>query len=162
MNPFGVSLRQPQPNDLIGSTLAIAAVGTAFEASYGWKLLDGSTVLAEGFLQAGSMGAMSAFVHEAAVEGITHSGPATFEFAGDDPSAGEEGGGTVDVVRVPVVVIPGAQGYVPHQVVNGDTLSAIVRDNEWSDIATVGNIVALNGLASADKIRVGQVLRIPV
>jgi hypothetical protein len=41
-------------------------------------------------------------------------------------------------------------------------LSKIVRDNEWSDVATEDNIVALNGLASADRIRIGQVLRIPV
>jgi LysM repeat protein len=76
---------------------------------------------------------MSAFVHGAALEDVTHTGPAIFELAGDDPSGGMEG--VPDVVRVPVVVVPGAQGYVPYQVVKGDTLSKIVRDNAWSDVA---------------------------
>lgn len=97
---------------------------------------------------------------EAALEDVTHTGPAIFELAGDDPSGGEEG--VPDVVRVPVVVVPGAQGYVPYQVVKGDTLSKIVRDNAWSDVATVKNIVSANGLPDPDKIRVRQLLRIPV
>lgn len=159
MDAYGISVRQPQPQDLIGSTVAIAALGTAFEASYAWRLLDGDTVLAEGFVHAGSMGVMSPFTHQADLAGVTHVGPAVFEFAGDDPS-GESAG--LDVTRVPVVVVPGAAGYVPHQVVAGDTLSQLVRDNTWSDLATVETIAAANGLSDPDKIRVGQILRIPV
>lgn len=158
---YGISVRQPQPNDIIGSNLTIAALGTAFEASYGWKLLNGDQVLAEGYLQAGGMGVMSSFVHEATVEGGTYTGPAIFEFAGDDPSAGEEGTAPAPI-RVPVILVPGAQGYVPYQVVKGDTLSKIARENGWGDLATVENIAAASGLTNPDKIRPGQILRIPV
>ncbi len=160
MNPYGLSLRQPQPNDLVGSTLAIAALGTAFEASYSWRLVHGGNVLAEGFFTAGSMGVLSPFVHEAAVESVTHRGSATFELAGDDPSEGE---GVPDLARVPVVIVPGAQGYLPYQVVKGDTLHKIVREHkDWGDLVTVENIAAASGLPDPNKIRPGQILRIPV
>lgn len=160
MTDYGISLRQPQPNDLIGSTIAIAALGTAFEASYGWRLLNGEEVLAEGYLQAGSMGVMSIFVHEAQAEGVTYTGPAIFEFAGDDPSGGND---LVPApIRVPVVVVPGATGYVPYQVVEGDTLSKIVREHEWTGVVTVEKIAAANRIQNPDMIRVGQLLRIPV
>ncbi len=72
-------------------------------------------MLAQGYLQAVSMGTMETFVHQAEVEGLTDAGPAVFEFNGDDPSAGEEGT-PPEPIRVPVVLIPGATGYVPHQV----------------------------------------------
>lgn len=161
MTDYGISLRQPQPNDLIGSTIAIAALGTAFEASYNWKLLNGDQVLAEGYLQAGSMGVMTAFVHEAQVEGVTYTGPAIFEFASDDPSGGEEGNVPAPT-RVPVVVVPGAHGYIPYQVAPGDTLSKVVREHDWSEVATVENIAAVNRITNPDKIRAGQLLRVPV
>jgi nucleoid-associated protein YgaU len=160
MNPYGLSLRQPQPNDLVGSTLAIAALGTAFEASYSWRLMHDDNVLTEGFFTAGSMGVLTPFVHETAVEGVSHRGPATFELAGDDPSEGE---GVPDLVRVPLVIVPGAQGHVPYQVVKGDTLSKIVQEHkDWGGLVTVDNIAAASGLSDPNKIHPGQILRIPV
>ncbi len=57
------------------------------------------------------MGVMSAFVHGAALEDVTHTGPAIFELAGDDPSGGMEG--VPDVVRVPVVVVPAPRDTCP-------------------------------------------------
>lgn len=159
MSDYGIQLRQPQPNDLIGSTITIAALGTAFEASYGWRLLDGDQVLQEGFFQAGSMGVMSTFVHQEDLTGVSHVGPAIFEFAGDDPSDGEAG--VPAPTRVPVVVVPGASGYIPYQVTAGDTLSKITRDEAFQGV-TVEQIVAANGLKDPNKIQVGQILRIPV
>ena len=64
---YGISLRQPQPWDLVGRTLAIAALGTAFEASYGWVIRAPDGVLAEGFFTAGSMGLLESFVHQESI-----------------------------------------------------------------------------------------------
>lgn len=154
MNPYGIQLRQPLAGDIIGTKIAIAAIGTAFEASYGWRLLNGGTTVAEGFFQAGSMGLLESFVHHADVS-TDYSGPAVLRVFGDDPSGESEG---TDLVETPVVVLAGVTGYQPHQVVAGDTLTKLAKEYN----ATVNNIVLANGLTNPDRIRVGQLLRVPV
>lgn len=154
MNPFGIQLRQPLPGDLIGGKLAIAAIGTAFEASYGWRLAKSGNTLAEGYFTAGSMGTLEPFVHEAEVT-TDYSGPATLHVFGDDPSGSSEG---ADLVEVAVVVLPGTTGYVPHQVVAGETLTGIARQYD----STVERITLANSLTDPNKIRAGQLLRVPV
>ncbi|MFS0703435.1 LysM peptidoglycan-binding domain-containing protein [Cellulomonas sp. 179-A 9B4 NHS] len=151
-----IQLRSPLAGDLVGQQLVVAAIGTAFEASYGWRLLtDTGDVVQDGFFQAGSMGTLEAFAQSVPMT-HTHVGPATFELFGDDPS-GEHAPG-VDLVSARVVLVPGARGYRPHQVVRGDTLSALAREHG----SQVAWIVAANGIPDPDLIRVGQVLRIPV
>jgi nucleoid-associated protein YgaU len=155
MDAFGIHLRQPLAWDLVGRTLAIAALGTAFEATYGWALRTPDGPVADGFFTAGSMGLMESFVHEAAVA-TDYVGTATFELSGDDPSGERDPG--LDSQSVPVIVIGGMQGYSLHQVVRGDTLTAIARDTGSS----VRKIAAANRLQNPDRILVGQVLRIPL
>ena len=154
MNPYGIQLRQPLAGDIIGTRIAIAAIGTAFEASYGWRLLNGDTTIAEGYFQAGSMGLLESFVHQADVT-TDYSGPATLRVFGDDPSLESEGTG---LVEVSVVVLAGVTGYQPHQVAAGDTLTKLAEQYG----ATIDNIVLANGLTDPDKIQKGQLLRIPV
>ncbi|UOY03684.1 LysM peptidoglycan-binding domain-containing protein [Blastococcus sp. PRF04-17] len=50
----------------------------------------------------------------------------SFELFGDDPSGDGDPG--LDVASVAIAVIGGTQGYQLHQVVRGDTVSAIARD----------------------------------
>lgn len=92
-------------------------------------------MLAEGYSQAGSIGTLSAFAQTADTSAVTRARRAVLEFASDDPSAGQES--TSDTASVEVYVVPGAQGYVPHQVAAGDTLTSVVDNNDWSDVATV-------------------------
>ena len=155
MDAFGIQLRQPLAWDLIGRRLAIAALGTAFEASYGWRLRSPDGRVADGTFTAGSMGLMESFVHEAAVE-TDYVGNATFELFGDDPSGERDPG--LDTQSVPVIVIGGMQGYSLHQVVRGDTLTAIARATG----STVQRIAVANRLQDPNRILVGQVLRIPL
>ncbi len=155
MDAFGIQLRQPLAWDLVGRTVAIAALGTAFEASYGWVIRAPDGALADGSFQAGSMGLMESFVHEVAVP-TDYVGTATFELFGDDPSGERDPG--LDTQSVPVLVIGGMQGYSLHQVVRGDTLSAIARDTGSS----VQKIAVANRLQDPNRILAGQVLRIPL
>jgi nucleoid-associated protein YgaU len=155
MDVYGIQLRQPQPWDLVGRNLAIAALGTAFEAAYGWVIRAPDGVLAEGTFTAGSMGLMESFVHEAAVS-TDYVGPATFELSGDDPSGLRDQG--LDTQSVSIIVIGGMQGYQLHQVVRGDTVSAIARATGSS----VARIAAASRLRDANRIQVGQVLRVPI
>lgn len=154
-NTYGIQLRHPLSGDLVGRQLTVAAIGTAFEASYGWRLVTGQTTLASGFFQAGSMGQMEAFVYETAVS-FTHLGRAMFQLFGDDPS-GEHPPG-LDLTEVSVILIPGMVGYQIHQVTAGETLFRIAREAG----STVDSIVAANELPNPDLIRIGQILRVPI
>ncbi len=155
MDGFGIQLRQPLAWDLIGRNLAVAALGTAFEATYGWVLRAGEVEVAAGSFTAGSMGLMESFVHEAPVA-TDFVGQATFELFGDDPTGERDPG--LDTQSVPVIVIGGMQGYSLHQVVRGDTLTAIARNTG----STVQRIAVANRLQDPNRILVGQVLRIPL
>jgi hypothetical protein len=155
MDAFGIQLRQPLAWDLVGRRVAIAALGTAFEATYGWVLRAPDGPLADGSFTAGSMGLMESFVHEADVA-TDYVGTATFELFGDDPSGQRDPG--LDTQSVPVIVIGGMEGYSLHQVVRGDTLTAIARATGSS----VQKIAVANRLADPNRILVGQVLRIPL
>ena len=155
MDVYGIQLRQPQPWDLVGRTVAIAALGTAFEASYGWVIRAPDGVLAEGTFTAGAMGLLESFVHEAPVA-TDFVGQATFELSGDDPRGVRDAG--LDTQSVPIIVIGGMEGYQLHQVVRGDTVSAIARATG----STVAKIAAASRLRDPDKIQVGQVLRVPI
>jgi LysM repeat protein len=151
---YGIQLRQPVAYDIVGTTLGIAALGTAFEGTYGWRLRAGERVLNEGYFTAGSMGAMAGVVHEAEVQ-VDYDGPATFELFGD---TGSDDGLPVDLNDVPVIVIGGASGYIPHQVRAGETLTSIARDHG----STVERIALASRLTNPDRILEGQLLRIPV
>ena len=155
MDVYGIKLRQPLAGDLIGRTVAIAALGTAFEATYGWVIRAPGGVVGEGFFTAGSMGLLESFVHAAPVDS-DYIGEATFELFGDDPSGNRDAG--LDTQSVPVIVIGGMQGYQLHQVVKGDTVSAIARTYG----STVQKIAVASRLKDPNKIQVGQVLRVPL
>ena len=155
MDVYGIHLRQPQAWDVVGRRVAIAALGTAFEASYTWVIRAPDGVLAEGSFTAGAMGLLESFVHEAAVE-TDYIGQATFELAGDDPRGERDMG--LDTQSVPIIVIGGMEGYQLHQVVRGDTVSAIARATG----STVAKIAAASRLRDPDKIQIGQVLRVPL
>ena len=112
-------------------------------------------VLAEGSFTAGSMGLLESFVHEAPVA-TDYVGQATFELFGDDPRGVRDTG--LDTQSVPIIVIGGMEGYQLHQVVRGDTVSAIARATG----STVAKIAAASRLQDPNKIQVGQVLRVPL
>ena len=152
---YGISLRQPQPWDVVGRRVAIAALGTAFEAGYNWVIRAPDGVLAEGFFTAGSMGLLESFVHEATVD-TDFIGQATFELSGDDPRGERDAG--LDTQSISIIVVGGMEGYQLHQVVRGDTVSAIAR----AAGSTVAKIAAASRLRDPNRIQVGQVLRVPL
>jgi LysM repeat protein len=155
MDVYGIQLRQPQAWDIVGRRLAIAALGTAFEATYHWVIRAPDGVLAEGSFTAGSMGLLESFVHEAPVD-TDYIGEATFELSGDDPRGERDAG--LDTQSVSIIVIGGMEGYQLHQVVHGDTVGAIATATG----STVAKIAAASRLRDPNKIQVGQVLRVPL
>lgn len=152
---FGIQIRLPRRFDIVGARLVIAGVGTAFEASYGWRLADrNDNDLATGYFQSGAMGTWMPIIHETDVGGFDYVGPARLQVWGDNPS---DEGTPLDMDEVAVVAIPGADGFLPHQVQQGETLSQIAQ--QYS--STVERIAAASRLRNPDLILAGQVLRVP-
>jgi hypothetical protein len=161
MEIYGISIRQPVAGDIVGESIALAAIGTAFEATYHWRLVRDGKTLTEGFITAGSMGAMETWVERLNTTAVTVAGPAVLELAGDDPSEGE--GPDVEPARVSVIVIPGSRGYIPYLVRKGDTLTKILQELGGDpNVSSVKNTALASGLKNPDKIFPGQLLRIPV
>ncbi len=150
---YGIQLRHPAPNDIVGSQLTMAGLGTAFEATYVWKLQADGRTIAEGAFQAGSMAIMGGFAHTVNLD-MDYTGPATLQLGGD---TGADDGLPVDLNEVPVIMVGGTSGYIPYQVRPGDTLTSIAETYD----STVSDVALASRLADPDKIKVGQILRVP-
>lgn len=159
-----IEVREPRPHDLVGATFPIAGFGSGFEAVVLWRLLGpGGAVLGEGPVDgAGANGVVEHFAQQVSPDraGSARGVHAVLQVFGEDAS-GEHPPGT-DLNEVPVTVFTGLRGRRLHEVVRGDTLSAIAR-NEGEGTA-VGDVFEANRdvLTDPDVIRPGQVLRVPL
>lgn len=153
MSDYGIQIRHPRRFDIIGARLTIAAVGTAFEAAYGWRLRAGQQTLAEGWFQAGSMGVVGPIMHEEDLD-LDYIGRATLQLFGDNPS---DDPSALDKDSVDLIAIPGATGFIPYQVRPGDTLTSIAQEYG----STVERIAVASRLPDPDVIQAGQLLRVP-
>ena len=159
-----IEVRQPREDDLVGRRFTIAGFGTGFEATVHWRLreTDGD-VLGEGLLEGvGSMGIIDDFGHDVSLPGAVDRRGAhvVLQVFGDDPSGQHPPG--LELNEVPVTLFTGLQGWRLHEVVRGDTLSAIARDHGQG--TRVADVFEANRdtLTDPDRILPGQVLRIPL
>lgn len=158
-----IEVRQPRPHDVIGSTFTIAGFGTGFEATVSWRLLGrNASVLGEGLVQGvGSMGVLDDFGHDVTLTTTSaRAATVTLQVFGDDPSGQHPPG--PDLNEIPLVLFSGLQGWRLYEVVRGDTLTKIARDQGQN--TTVADVFAANRdiLDDPDLIKVGQVLRVPL
>lgn|SRR4051812_8272758 len=159
-----LQLRQPAARDIVGKTIALAGVGSAFEAQFEWELHQGGKLVASGGFQRGSMGPTYSFAEEVSLEGAKglKAGKATFIVNGWNAEDDHE-----PETQVEVIVIPGAEGFIPYQVRSGDTISKLLEKDDLisgykTAVTTIKNIALASGLADPDKIRPGQILRFPI
>lgn len=83
MAPRLIEVRQPKPNDVIGSDFTVAG----FEATVLWQLLDknGQSVARGNIQGAGSMGVIRDFGHQVSVGGYTaRAAHMTLQIFGED------------------------------------------------------------------------------
>ena len=159
-----IEVRQPRQHDLVAKTFTIAGLASGFEATVLWRLveIDGD-VLGEGQIRgAGSMGVVDDFGHDVSLpRGVDARGThVLLQVFGDDPSGQNPPGPDLDQVRV--TLFTGLRGFRLHEVVRGDTLSAIARD-QGQDTA-VADVFEANRdtVMDPDRIFPGQVLRVPL
>ena len=157
-----ISVRQPQPHDLVDDPVEVCGVGTGFEGQFTARVRDGNgDDLAEAPIMAGGSGEWRNF-HALLPIGIVPPTPqGTVEFF--DPA---QGGDEIFKVVVPVVfgraLIDPYHGFAQHRVVAGDSLSAIAQQfygdsSQWPRIFEANRDQILN----ANLVFPGQSLRVP-
>jgi nucleoid-associated protein YgaU len=163
MPPFFVmTLRHPQPHDLVDDPIEVCGIGGGFEAQLAARVRDGNGAeLAQVSFTAGGTGFWGNFHAQLPLGTIPATPQGTLEFF--DPA---QGGGSMVTVVVPIVfgraLIDPYHGFAQHSVVAGDTLSAIARQ-VYGDPALWPRIFEANRdqILNPDRIFRGQVLRIP-
>jgi hypothetical protein len=159
-----IEVRQPRQHDLVAATFTIAGFGTGFEATVSWRVLDpDGDALGEGLVKGvGSMGVIDDFGHDVSLHPWVHARGAhvLLEVFGDDPSGQNPPGS--DLNQVHVTLFTELRGWRLHEVVRGDSLSKIAR--EQGQGTTVGDVFEANRdtVTDPDRIFPGQVLRVPL
>jgi hypothetical protein len=158
-----VSIRQPQPHDIVGHPIEVCGLGTGFEGTLQVRVraLNAAVLLEEHFM-AGGMGIWGNF-HLALelpdVPPTTRGTIEVFEYSAED-------GSEIHKVVVPVVfgraLLDPYAGFLQHEVVPGDTLSGLAQAY-YGSAAQFGRIFEANRdrLHDPNLIFVGQVLRVP-
>ncbi|MAZ25837.1 MAG: peptidoglycan-binding protein LysM [Cytophagaceae bacterium] len=154
-----LDIQQPQPFDLVGSTILIAGNATAFEGTLSITVSEGHDEVTS-FIQVGSLGLRQ---FQGSVE-IPASAAFTlnrlFLTLADD--SGNENGPSVTIpVLYGPLILPGYAGWQPYTVQPSDTLTAIAQsqygNGDFQPIFEANQ----NILANPNLIFPGQVLRIP-
>ena len=158
-----ISVRQPQPFDLVDDPVEACGVGTGFEATFAARVRDDNGVeLALATIMAGGTGIWGNYHASLPLSAL----PATpqgilevFEFSAKD-------GSEINKVIVPItfgrVLIDPYHGFSQYTVASGDSLSAIAQQwygdaNLWPRIYEANR----NQITNPNLIFPGQVLRIP-
>jgi nucleoid-associated protein YgaU len=163
MAPRLIEVRQPKPNDVIGSAFTVAGFGTGFEATVLWQLLDiNGQRVAQGNIQgAGAMGVVLDFGHQVSVGTYTaRAAHMTLQVFGEDASGIHPPG--TDLNLVPVTLFTALDGFKLYEVQPGDTLTRIAR--EQGQNTTVEDVFQANRdrINNPDLIFPGQIFRIPL
>lgn len=154
-----LDIQQPQPFDLIGSTLLIAGNATAFEGTLTIVVSEGHDEF-EGFAQVGALGLRQFQAQFEIPESNAFRLNRLFVTLADD--SGNAGGPSV---TVPVLygprILPGYRGWQPYTVQPGDSLTRIARQAYGAPDTEPIFEANQHVLANPDLIFPGQMLRIP-
>ncbi len=158
-----ITVRQPQPYDIVDNPVGVCGIGTGFEATFNARVraADG-TELATTHITAGTgTGGLGNFHVQLALSALP--GPQgtveVFEFSAQDGS--EINKVVVAVTFGPALLDPYA-GFLQYKVKRGDTLSKLSREF-YGNASLYPRIFEANRhlLTDPNRIVTGQVLRIP-
>lgn len=159
-----VTIRYPQPQDLVDRQVMLVGIGTGFEGTIAARVRDGEGHEVGGLpmIRAGGTGIWGTFRAEIPLTGnptTPHGTVETYELSARD---GEE----IVTAVVPVVfgfkLIDPFIGFAQHTVARGETLAAIAKQwygaaNLWSRIFEANR----SQIIDPNRIFPGQLLRIP-
>ncbi|XDA98617.1 LysM peptidoglycan-binding domain-containing protein [Sulfitobacter sp. LCG007] len=157
--PVTLDIQQPQPLDIVGSTILIAGNATAFEGTLSVRVTEGHDEYAS-FLTVGSLGLRQFQGAIDIPEDNSFQLNRLFLTLADD-TGNEDGPSVVVPVLYGPGILAGYRGWQPYTVRSGDTLIRIAREQYGS--ADFQPIFEANQhiLSNPDRIFPGQVLRIP-
>ncbi|MGI9033431.1 MAG: LysM peptidoglycan-binding domain-containing protein [Acidimicrobiales bacterium] len=165
MSPFApITVRQPQPFDIVDDPVRVCGIGTGFEATFNARVRDGAgTELANGAISAGlGNGALGNFHAELPLGTVPPTAWGTVEVF----ESSAEDGSELNKVVVPVTfgraLVDPYGGFLQYTVEPGDTLAAIARQfygdtGLWPRLFEANR----NQIHDPDLIFAGQVLRVP-
>lgn len=154
-----LDIQQPQPFDLVGSTILIAGNATAFEGTLSITVSEGHDEYSS-FTTVGSLGLRQFQGSIEIPESNAFKLSRLFLTLADD-TGNENGPSVVIPVLFGPKILSGYQGWQPHEVRRGDTLTKIAQQyystNVYQPILEANQHV----ISDPNLIFVGQVLRIP-
>jgi nucleoid-associated protein YgaU len=158
-----ITVRQPQPHDLVDDLVEVCGIGTGFEAALAARVRDANGAqLAQVPVHAGGTGIWGNF-HAVLPLGTVPATPqGSLEVYGFHAGTGAELGKVVVPIVFGRALIDPYHGFAQRAVVAGDTLSAIAQQvygdaSQWPRIFEANRDQIFN----PNLIFPGQVLRIP-
>ena len=157
--PITLDIQQPQPFDLVGSSILIAGNATAFEGTLTIRVSDGHDEYAS-FATVGALGLrqFQAFIDIPETNSFKLN--RLFLTLADD-TGNENGPSVVIPILFGPRILPGYRGWQPYTVKPGDTLSQIAVEQYGSPTYQPIFEANQNILTDPNVIFPGQVLRIP-
>ncbi len=159
---MNIEIQQPQPFDLVGDTILIAGNAVGFESHLTIVVTEGHDEVT-GSAIAGSTSIRQFQANITIPPDTAFTLNRLFVTLADDSGGGEA---PIPTAMVPVLygplILPGYTGYWEHEVVSGDTLSALA-DHYYEDPSMFTVIQQANQhiVTNPNLIFPGQVLRIP-
>lgn len=161
---MSIYVQQPQPHDLVGSTILIGGVaGGAFEADFNYRVHEGHDEVTGSFMAGDGIGGHSQFQIAVDVSGAAFTLDQLFvEVFHVSPADGSE----MDKVTVPVFsgprILPGYRVHLEHVVSAGETLWSIA-EHYYGSGSLYHRLVAANRntIPDPDAIQLGQLIRVP-
>jgi nucleoid-associated protein YgaU len=159
-----ISVRQPQPHDIVDDPVGVCGIGTGFEGVFSARVRDANgTKLQEVSIRAGGTGVWGNFQVEIDLSGMPSTARGTvavFEYAAD--GSGRELNKVVIPIVFGKVLIDPYFGFAQYTVESGDTLSSIAQQfygdpEQWRRVFKANR----DQIDDPDEIFAGQVLRIP-
>jgi nucleoid-associated protein YgaU len=158
-----ITVRQPQPHDLVDDPVEVCGIGTGFEAVLAARVRDANGAqLAQVPVHAGGTGIWGNFHAELPLGAVPPTPQGTLEVYGFHAGTGAELGKVVVPIVFGRALIDPYHGFAQRAIVAGDTLSAIAQQfygdaSQWPRIFEANR----DQIFDPDLIFPGQVLRIP-
>jgi nucleoid-associated protein YgaU len=158
-----ITIRQPQPQDIVDGSIQVSGLGTAFEGELTFRVLDqNGKKLFEKFMLVTGTGLWKSFQVQLALSRVPTTPTGKLEVFAVSPADGSEG----SKVSIPIVfgtaLINPYHGFSQYTVKQGDTLSSIAKQF-YDNSSLFKRIFDANRdiLSSPERISPNQVLRIP-
>jgi LysM repeat protein len=158
-----ISVRQPQPFDLVDNPVDVCGVGTGFEGVFAARVRDGNgTQLVQVTINAGGTGVWANYHASLALGGIPSTPQGTLEVFESSAKDGSDINKVVVPITFGAALLDPYHGFAQDTVQAGDSLSAMAQrwysdPNQWPRIFEANR----NLIVNPNLIYPGQVLRIP-